>query len=228
MSRTEKRKNKKMLAVIIFSLIVVFLATAGTIAWLTSISTISNTFTIGSFEIPTTEPGNPSQTIEEELDGNIYEPSWDASAQHKLIPSATFEKDPYVGIGVGSEDAAVYVYVENSFSNKVYFNLNAGWEAVEAKSGSKEGTYTSGLFKYTAGLSGATTQDKWTTTPIFSTVETDEEATTTDFTVEEGQDSVIKVSSFLHQANGDEGAIDEATIEAAARAAFNIPEESQN
>ena len=218
--RSTERKNKKILAVIIFALIIAFLVSAGTIAWLTRTSTITNTFTVGSFETPTTSPTEPETTIS--IDGNIYEPSWDEGEEHKLLPSTEFDKDPYVGIGKGSEDAVVYVFVKNNFTNKVYFSINEGWEAVEAKAGSVADTYTSGLFKYTAGLSGATEADVWTSKPLFDKVSTADDSTVEDFTPVSGENEIV-VSSFLHQVNDSEGTpIDADTIETAAKAVFEI------
>ena len=133
--KREKQSNNKTFLSIVLLIILMILVLSGTIAWLTKTSSVSNIFTVGSFENPTTSPTDPETPIS--IDGNIYEPSWNAEEEHKLIPAATFEKDPYVGIGTGSEDASVYVYVENSFSNKVYFTINEGWEAVEATKGFK-------------------------------------------------------------------------------------------
>ena len=216
-----KKTNNKMIAILVFLLILAFLISAGTIAWLTKTSSVSNIFTVGSFENPSTSPINPEETIS--IDGNIYEPSWKSEEDHKLVPDITFTKDPYIGIGAGSEDAAVYAFVENNFSNKVYFTLNEGWEAVSAEEGFKEGTYTSGLFKYTAGLKGNADLDVWTEQPLFSSVTTDETATVEDFTVEESKNLEIKVSSFLHQVKDGEGTdIPEKTIEDAAKQAFGI------
>lgn len=219
--RRAERKNKKTVAVIVFALLLAFLVAGGTMAWLTRTSSLSNTFIVGSFTTPTTDPTDPTETIS--IDGNLYEPSWDSTAEHKLIPSASFDKDPYVGIGAGSEDAVVYVNVENNFSNKVYFTLNTGWEPVSGctTAGSASGTYTSGLFKYTAGLTGDEDDDVWTTTPVFSSIVTAENADATDFTVSAGNDTEIVVSSFLHQAKDSSNtAIPAATIEAAAKDAF--------
>lgn len=219
--QNEKRKNKKGLLLILLAFLLVTVVASGTIAWLTQTSTLTNSFTVGTFEDPTTSPTDPSQTIQ--LDGNLYEPSWDSSVEHKLIPGVSYSKDPYVGIGAGSEDAIVYVYVKNNFSNKVYFTLNNGWEAVEATDGYAQGTYTSGLFKYTLGLSDAEDADVWTAQPIFSSVVADETALISDFTVAEGTNSEIVISSFIHQKyDGDGNAIDEATILAAAKDAFGI------
>ena len=215
--RRTKRTSKKHYAVLVFVLLLAFLVAAGTVAWLTRTSSLTNTFTVGSFTSPTTDPTDPTKTIS--IDGNLYEPSWDSSKEHKLIPSASFAKDPYVGIGAGSEDAAVYVYVQNNFTNKVYFELNSGWAPVagHVTSGSLSGTYTSGLFKYTAGLTASKDADVWTTTPLFSEVVTAESAEASDFTPAQGSNREIVVSSFLHQAKDDQGtAIASATIEAAA------------
>ena len=220
--RRAERRNKKTVAVIVFALLLAFLVTGGTIAWLTRTSTLSNTFTVGSFTTPTTDPTDPTETIS--IDGNLYEPSWDESEEHKLLPSATFDKDPYVGIGAGSEDAVVYVNVENNFSNKVYFTINSGWTPVSGctTAGSESGTYTSGLFKYTAGLTGDEDDDVWTSTPLFSEIVVADDAEDTDFEVGAGNDTEIVVSSFIHQAKDSSGtAISSTTIENAAKDAFN-------
>jgi len=228
--RKTKRNHKNIVAIIAMVVLLAFLVAGGTIAWLTRTSSLTNTFTVGSFTTPTTFPNDPTDQTDPEdvtaisIDGNLYEPSWDATEEHKLIPSASFAKDPYVGIGAGSEDGVVYVNVVNNFSEKVYFSLNQGWEPVlgHVVQGSLSGTYTSGLFKYVAGLTADADKDVWTTTPLFSSVVTDEAANTSDFTPAQGNNHEIVVSSFLHQAKDDQGnAIDSATIQAAAIAAFS-------
>jgi len=219
-----KAKHKKTSAFLVFSLLLVFFVSAGTIAWLTRTNTLTNVFTVGTFKVPTTSPVE----TEKEITGHLFEPSWDDSedAEHQLVPAATFIKDPYVGIGKGSEDAVVYVYIENPFSENVYFEINEGWTAVDGETtdGSKEGSYKSGLFKYTAGLTGATDKDVWTTTPLFNSIETHVDSTEEDFVLGEGVESAITVKSFIHQAkNGAGEPIDDATIILpAAKAAFGI------
>ena len=115
-------KNKKKILIPLL-LLVLLVAVGGTVAWLTSTSELTNNFTVGSFTEPTTDPVNPQTTLASEiaqgmnnLDGNLFEKSWDARDEHKLLPGIEFDKDPYVGIGPGSEDGVVYVYVENNFT----------------------------------------------------------------------------------------------------------------
>ena len=213
------KNNKKMIFVVGLAAVLI-LVTVGTVAWLTKTSSITNTFVIGDFNVPSTSPINPEETIK--IDGNIYEPSFNQEEEHMIMPGVSFDKDPYVGIGKGSEDAAVYVYVENNFSNKVNFSINSGWEAVIATEGSISDTYTSGLFKYTAGLQSSSDSDVWTTTPLFSTLNVADDATGVDFTLDEEENPEIKVSAFLHQVSADGELISEDVIENAAKEAFGI------
>lgn len=213
-------KKRKSILLVVLAFILVAVAASGTIAWLTRTNKLTNTFTVGTFEIPTTNPTDGSAVT---LNSHLYEPSWDVNAEHKLLPGTEYVKDPYVGLGQGSEDAVVYVYVENNFSNKVYFELNTGWEAVDGVAGSETGTYTSGLFKYTAGLTGAATKDVWTEKPLFDKVVVDESAVAADFEVADGKNKEIVISSFIHQvSDGNGNAIAEGTILAAAKEAFGI------
>ena len=215
----EKKRN--VLSVILGVILAVGVI-GGTVAWLTRTSTLTNTFTVGNFETPVTDPTDSTKSIN--IDGNLYEPSWDKNAEHKLLPGNEYAKDPYVGIGAGSEDGVVYVYVKNNFSNKVYFNINNGWSAVSGytTAGYKSGSYTSGLFKYDAGLTAKNDGDSWTTTPLFSKVEVAEEANSSDFNTG-SNDKTIVVSSFLHQAKDDNGdPIDGTEILNAAKDAFNL------
>lgn len=227
--RRNTRKNKNILAAIVFMLIIAFLVVGTTIAWLTKTSSITNTFTVGSFNTPTTFPDDPtnpqSETHAINIQENIHEPSWNRQIEHKLMPAVSFAKDPYVGIGKGSEEAVVYVNVTNNLSSdKVYFSINSGWEAVagHTTAGAATGTYKSGLFKYTAGLVATADSDAWTTNPLFSSVVVDANANISDFNVQGTGSPEIVVTCFLHQAKDNQGtAISSATIESAAITAFN-------
>lgn len=219
--------NKKSILIVLLAIIIIAVMIGGTVAWLTASSKLVNSFTVGTFEKPKTNPVT-QETIT--LDSYLYEPNWDAS-QAKLIPGVSIDKDPYVGIGAGSEDAVVYVYVQNDFAgtetakNKVYFTLNTGWEAVAGQTvaGAEADTYASGLFKYTSGLTGSADKDAWTTTALFSDIEVAEDATSENLTPA-GATKDITVSCFIHQAKNAQGtAIDDATIILpAAKVAFGI------
>ena len=224
---------KKAAPVFLFALLAIGLI-GGTIAWLTRQSSIKNEFTVGDIYCPAhdlTTRGQIDTTSSHTQDKSVCyldEPNWNEN-NNKLLPGNTYAKDPYVGIGELSEDAVVYVYVTNTMSNKVHFTINTGWEAVEGytTAGSASGTYHSGVFKYTAGLTGNAEGDgdSWTTTPLFSNVTIDTDANTdNDFTAAQNQENPdITVKTFLHQAKDANGnAITAATIEAAVLEAFGL------
>lgn len=236
----ERRKkhhsaNKRNTVAVVAVLLVCILAIGGTIAYLTSHSSLENTFTVGQISPIVPEDGGPGgkpipdgDKTNGRLNGNLYEPSWVKDS--KLLPSATIKKDPYVGVGAGSEECEVYVYVTNTMTNNdnIYFTINDGWEAVSNYATPIGGTskYTGGLFKYTAGLDASKVQDKnvWTEQPLFSNVVVANEAVAGDFKVN-GEDAVgsITVQSFLHQSkNANGGDIDDSIILAAAKEKFGI------
>lgn len=205
--------NKRNTVAVVAVLLVCILAIGGTIAYLTSHSSLENTFTVGQISPIDPEEGGPDgKPIPEEdktngrLSGNLYEPGWVKDS--KLLPSATIKKDPYVGVGAGSEACEVYVYVKNTMTNNdhIYFTINTGWVPVDgyATPIGETSNYTGGLFKYTGGLDAlkVTGKNVWTTQPLFNNVEVSNEAAAGDFKVN-GEDKVgsITVQSFLHQKN---------------------------
>ena len=215
-----KKKNRKYV-VIPLLLLLLLVTVGGTVAWLTATNSKTNTFTVGKFVIPEKLPDG---TTDNEENSYLVEPDWDTDDAHKLLPGATFAKDPTVGLGPKSEAGVAYMYVTNNLSNKVYFTLGNGWEPVTgyATAGSANGTYTSGLFKYTTILAPGDSSDVWTT-PLFSNVVVDSTAGDSDITVQSGDPEIV-VKSFIHQAKNQSGqAIDEATvILPAVKAAFNL------
>lgn len=244
MTHTEKRSNRKLIVLCLLVVLLLAAAAFGTMAWLTASDSVTNTFTVGNFNEPKPDPDdsspdNPTPDPEDPdkptatnpaIGGYIYEPSWDTTAEHKLIPGGSLYKDPFVGIGKDSEDAVVYVYVENPFKNgSVYFTLNDGWEAVgdqgtnyftttvpEGEPGKTY--YTGGLFQYKAGLTADKEQDVWTSKPVFSKVTVKDGATKEELNVDnttEGSKDIV-VYCYLHQAKDGTDDIDAEAIKEAA------------
>lgn len=193
------------------AVVLVLSAVLGTIAYMTAQDSVTNTFTVGSFSKPTTDPNNPDTTLPD-FDGYIYEPNWVNNS--KLVPGDSIAKDPRVGIGKGSEDAWVYVYIKNNLitndTDAVTFTLNEGWEVVEATEVTTgSGTYTGGLFKYNTKLSTASGNDAWTAT-IFDKVDVSADATVDGF---DSGNLTMVVNAYIHQAKDDSGDIDTTTID---------------
>lgn len=221
MSR-ERRKNKttKTIAVIVACLMLA--AVGGTIAWMTAKDNLTNEFLVGDFTDPDTKPDDPDQEIPDgdkengKLNGHLYEPSWVANS--KLTPGAAIAKDPMVGIGDGSENAYVYLYVKNNAEvpSNIYFTLNDGWEAVDGYASkvtdltpddpayeSGKTYYSGGLFKCSDVLTGKKDADSWTNR-AFSNVYVKNSATTETLVTEGSDGTSLVVTALLHQAtSGD-------------------------
>lgn len=212
-SKTRRSTKKKSWVIALLAVCLLLAAVGGTVAWLTAQSTLTNQFTVGKIEpIDPNKPGpgDGEPDIDNDptkLSGNLYEPSWENGFQ--LTPGAQPAKDPYVGVGAGSEKAYVYVHVTNTMKNNdhVYFTLNPGWEAVDGCTQTVAGEptqYISGLFKYTAGLDGTGAADGknvWTGQPLFSKIIVSDDAQDVDFqdATDEEKTGNITVEAFLHQ-----------------------------
>lgn len=153
----EKTKSQKKRVAIIAAVVCLALAAGlGTYAWLSAQSSLTNSFTVGNIKTPTTDPDNPDKplpTDKSQVDGNLTETKW--SADSKLVPGGTVDKNPNVGLGKGSDSSYVFVYVKNALVNEKagtsdtpYFTINDGWKAVDAQTNGTAGQYVSGLFMY--------------------------------------------------------------------------------
>ncbi len=82
----------------------------GTLAYLTSQDTVTNTFTVGNVKI----------TLDEDKVDEAGKPVEGADRvknnEYKIIPGHTYTKDPIVHIDAQSEDSYVFVYVDNKIS----------------------------------------------------------------------------------------------------------------
>ena len=229
-----RKINKKPIIVTALALCLIVAAVGGTMAWLNSQDSLENVFTVGQFSDPDTDPTDPDNPLPEDptkVNGHLYEPNWEANS--KFVPGATITKDPMVGIGDGSEDAYVYLYVDNNtLNNKVYFKLNEGWEAVDgyvteanvisgdpAYDNGSTTFYTGGLFKFNpttndGKLVASADQNAWTNA-AFSNVYVKNDAVLADLadvledntdTIDPNGDGVytINVTALIHQAtSGD-------------------------
>ena len=104
---------KKTLTVIIALVLVVVMSVAGTVAYLTSSDTVTNTFTVGNVQIKLDEAkANPDGSLVANADrvkANSY----------KLLPGHTYNKDPMVTVLSGSESSYIKMTVTFSKANEL-------------------------------------------------------------------------------------------------------------
>lgn len=152
-----ENKKKKRYGIVAALLLLVLAAGVGTYAWLTATQSLENVFTVGSFG-PTDkkpDPTDPEKPGSDENNGAyLFETKWVKNS--KIVPGATADKNPNVGIKKGSDNAYVFIYVKNAMVkdgtagvDTPYFTLNNNWKPVDGKvSTSADGKYLSGLFMY--------------------------------------------------------------------------------
>ena len=130
-------KKFKALLVVACALLLVAASVFGTMAYLTSTDTVTNTFTVGKVNIKLDEakvdadgkPVTPAERVKE----NSY----------KLLPGHTYTKDPIIHVDANSEDCYLFVKVDNQITaieadgnTTVAAQMAAkGWKAVEGKDG---------------------------------------------------------------------------------------------
>ena len=219
-----ENKKKKRYGIVAALLLLVLAAGVGTYAWLTATQSLENVFTVGKFEAPENKPDpeNPENPGTESGGGAyLFETKWDPTAEHKMVPGSSMDKNPNVGIKKGSDDAFVFIYVKNAVvkndpthAKTPCFNLGSNWKPVTGevqKNG--DGKYVSGLFMYAKGSESgpatlgakSATQDVYTG-ELFGQVMIPSAMTSDDVVSGEGVKPEIVVSAYIFGADqkGDE------------------------
>lgn len=115
-------KARKILVSLAALALVAAISIGGTLAYLTSKATVTNTFTVGSVNITldeaeVTTAGVPV-TGADRRDNNSY----------KLMPGHEYTKDPTVHIAADSEDSYIFVKVENGLEK--FESSNTGYDKI--------------------------------------------------------------------------------------------------
>ncbi len=115
-----KTRNKVLLT-LACAVLLVTASVMGTLAWLTSTGTVTNTFTVGQVKITLDEAkvneygvklndkdevATESDTLASRVNGNEY----------KLIPGHTYVKDPIIHVSADSENCYLFVKIENGLA----------------------------------------------------------------------------------------------------------------
>ena len=125
---------KKTLTVLLALVLVIAMSVAGTMAYLTSQASVTNTFTVGNVTITMDETDVDNSTANKERDtANAY----------KLIPGMTYTKDPIIHVDPLSEDCYLFVKVVNGIEDyeaagntTIAAQMAAnGWKVVDATKG---------------------------------------------------------------------------------------------
>ena len=139
------KSKKKVFLTVLCAAALVVASVLGTMAFLTSKDTVTNTFTVGKVaitldEAKVDEAGNEVSQAER-VKANTY----------KLIPGHTYTKDPTIHVTANSEDSWIFVKVENGLADieadtKIADQIAAkGWTALPDNAGVYYKEYTSAI-----------------------------------------------------------------------------------
>lgn len=106
-------KTKKTLLMMVCAVMLVLVSVMGTMAYLTSTDTVTNTFTVGNVQIKLDEAAANA-------DGSLIADAARVKANsYKLLPGHTYNKDPMVTVLNGSEASYIKMTVTFSKANEL-------------------------------------------------------------------------------------------------------------
>lgn len=116
-------KARKILAMVMALALTAALAVGGTLAYLTSQDTVTNTFTVGNVSITMDEAkintdGKPVDADDKEVT-DLKQAKRVESNEYHLLPGHTYTKDPTIRVGEKSEDCYVFIKVQNDLVNMI-------------------------------------------------------------------------------------------------------------
>ena len=187
------KTTKKALLTVLCALLLVVASVMGTMAYLTKTVSVVNTFTVGNVDITMDEADVSEYGEKLNAEGAVADEG-DTLAnrvptnEYKLIPGKTYTKDPTVYVSAGSEDAWIFVMIDNGISaltgDSITTQLATGW----TKFTGAEGEYYGYNTKLAAGES----------VTVFNTFTIDDEA---DVSAVKAED-VIEIIACAVQADG--------------------------
>ncbi len=130
------KTKTKAIALTLCAVLLVVASVMGTMAYLTSKDTVTNTFTVGNVSITLDEAKVTEYGVEvpgaERVKANSY----------NLVPGHNYVKDPTVHVAANSEESYVFVKVQNGLSayeatnNTIATQITeGGWTALEGQTG---------------------------------------------------------------------------------------------
>ncbi len=120
------KKSAKTLLISLCAVLLVVASVMGTLAYLTSQDTVTNTFTIGSVSISLDET---------KVDVNGTALTGDQAGRgdansYKLMPGHTYTKDPIVHVGAASEPCYVFIKVVNEITSVEATTVENGYTTI--------------------------------------------------------------------------------------------------
>ncbi|MBP3623427.1 MAG: hypothetical protein J6J19_05095 [Oscillospiraceae bacterium] len=188
---------KKPLTVLLALVLVIAMSVAGTMAYLTSDATVTNTFTVGKVAITMDEKDTDN---DDNRDDNVTMPDntvRDKANAYKLIPGVTYTKDPIIHVDSLSEDCYLFVKVVNGI--KDYEAAGATTIAAQmAAKGWKLVDETNGIYVYAENTANKTVVSAGSNITVFESFKIADNANIT----ASGSALDVVVTAYAVQAEG--------------------------
>ena len=124
------KKLTKIIALAVCAVLLVGATIAGTVAYLTSKATVSNTFTYGNVAIRMDDAAANEYGVAAD---KTVRADANSPVEFKLIPGGTYTKNTVIHVESGSETCYLFVKVDDTFANIAHeFTLATGWVALDA------------------------------------------------------------------------------------------------
>lgn len=194
------KKATKTLLLMLCAVVLVVSSILGTVAYLTSTDTVTNTFTVGNVTIELKERAMKTETGE--LDTSVTTLEDAGIDDIKVIPGRTIYKQPVVIVNKDSEECWLFVKIENGVTDKKILDAMVEIKAHEDTAEAKwEAVGSDGWYQYTGkaapALDGTTKKDA--EFQVFDYFKFDN---LTNDEVKALEDASIKVTAYAIQADG--------------------------
>ena len=118
------KTRSKALVLTLCAVLLVVATVMGTLAYLTSTDSVTNTFTVGKVALTLDEAKvNPDGT-------EVANADRVRANEYKLIPGHSYTKDPTVHVDAASEDSYIFVKVENGISALEAAKVENGYQPI--------------------------------------------------------------------------------------------------
>ena len=187
------KNTKKALLALTCAVMLVVGSVMGTMAYLTSTDTVTNTFTVGNVVITLDEA--PVDANGKEIAGDRVKAN-----SYKLLPGHEYDKDPEIHVDANSENCYLFVKVTNNIANIEDATVNVaaqmdakGWDVVDA---------ANGIYVYADANGNPISVAKGTDVPVFDKIKV--AGTVDNTTLAAYANKTIEVVAYAIQVDGFE------------------------
>lgn len=194
------KTRSKALVLTLCAVLLVVATVMGTMAYLTSTDSVTNTFTVGKVAITLDEARvNPNGTLVYENDGTTPVARVKEN-EYKLIPGHSYTKDPTVHVAADSENSYIFVKVENGISALEAAKVDNGYQPIADQITTNGWTALDGVtgVYYKVYTNGQQEKDM----KVFNDFTIADDASTRDAWNNVGSDTKVTVTAYAVQKEG--------------------------